>query len=65
MTHNWKIQNYVLFGDITEDYTAWEPASHIVPRNRFKDVREEPEYIGIFPGKKQKQMCSQAANDYC
>ena len=55
MMHNWKIRNYVLFGDITEDYTAREPASHIVLRNRFKDVREEPEYIGIFPGKNRNK----------
>ena len=64
-THNQKVENYVLFGYITEDYIAQESASQIVLRNCSKEVREEPGYIGVFAEKNKKRMCSQTSKDYC
>ena len=45
-THSVKVENYVLFGDIAEDYIAGETASQLVLRNSSKEVREEPGYMG-------------------
>ena len=46
--HNPEIENYVLFRDVTEEYSP-ETASQIALRNCFKDVWKEP---GVFASQK-------------
>ena len=58
--HNLKVVSYVLFGHLTEDYSLGT-ASQIALRNYFKEVREEPRYIGVIAEKK----CSQTSKHYC
>ena len=48
--HNLKVENYVLFKNITEYYSL-ETESQIALRNCFKEVREEPDYVGVFARK--------------
>ena len=46
--HNLKVENYVLFGRFSEDLSQ-KTASKIGWRDSSKEVREEPEYIGVLP----------------
>ena len=46
--HNPEVENYVLFRDVTEEYSP-ETASQIALRNCFKDVWKEP---GVFASQK-------------
>ena len=53
---NLKVENYLLFGDITENYVARDTTSQIALRLCSKEVREQPEYTGVFAkGKKKMQ----------
>ena len=45
-----KIENYILLGGLAEDL-PWKTASQIARRDGSKQVREEPEYIGVFATK--------------
>ena len=46
-----KVESYVLLGDPTEDYSPGNSLSAL--RNCSKEVREEPEYLGVFTKNKQ------------
>lgn len=50
--HGLKVENYILFSGHMEDLT-WQTASQIALRDCFKELREEPGYIGVFATKKQ------------
>lgn len=45
-----KIENYILLGGLAEDL-PWKTASQIALRDGSKQVREEPEHIGVFATK--------------
>ena len=47
-TYNLKVVSYVLFGDLTEDYSPGDSLS-----DSSEEVREESGYIGVFLLKKQ------------
>ena len=53
--HNLNVENYDLFGELAEDS---HPGDHIsiAPRDCFKEVREEPGYIGVFAKKTKKKQ---------
>lgn len=54
--HNLKFTGYILFRDINERLTiAWEAASQIALRNCSKEVREEPEYMGVYAEREKKK----------
>ena len=49
--HNLKVENYVLFGNLIEDYSP-ENQPSVALRDCYKEGREEPGYMGILDGKK-------------
>ena len=60
-THNLKVASYVLFGDLTEDYSPGDNLSAL--RNCCKEVKEESGYIRVFALK--TKTCSRTSGDYC
>lgn len=44
------IENYILLGGLAEDF-PWKTASQTALRDGSKQVREEPEYMGVFATK--------------
>ena len=47
-TYDLKVKNYVLFGDIIEDYITWNISSQIALRNCSKEAREKPGYTAVL-----------------
>ena len=51
-THNLKVENYVLFDRLSEDSKPGkQTASQMALKHGFKQVREEPGYLGVFATK--------------
>ena len=51
-THNLTVENYVLFDRLSEDSKPGkQTASQMALKHGFKQVREEPGYLGVFATK--------------
>ena len=48
MLQNLKVENYVLFIRLSEDFKPRKQNSQITLRRCSEDVREEPGYIGVL-----------------
>ena len=46
--YNLKVEFYVLFGGLSEDFKPRETASQMALRDCPEEVREEPGYIGVL-----------------
>ena len=57
-TYNLKVVSYVLFGDLTEDYSPGDSLS-----DSSEEVREESGYIGVFFAEKTNIKLN--IKDYC
>ena len=45
--HNLKVEKYIYLVNLLRTY-AWDTASHIALRDCYKEVRDEPRYLGLF-----------------
>ena len=59
--HNLQVESYVLFSRFSEDFKPGRRDSWIVLRDCFKEVREEPGYIGVL---QQNQVVGTSKVDF-
>ena len=46
--HNLKVENYILFGELSKGFKPRRQLLRIALRDCYEQVRGEPGYIGVF-----------------